>query len=78
MGNVEEGEPARIQQTSDYGDVPFLAMFAETREEWVPVGGYDDALDVWVVEGQPVATGNTLALATMTFTRTGGEGQDSD
>ena len=78
MGNANESEPVHIQPTSDYEDVPFLAMFAERRYQWTPVGAYDESLDVWAVNGQPLATSNALALETMTFTRTGGESQDRD
>lgn len=60
------------------GDTPFLARFAEVGDHRALDGGYDESAEVWVVRGQPLATGVPVAMETMTFTKVGGESQDSD
>lgn len=59
-------------------ETPFLARFAERVVDRVSAGGYDDSAEVWLVRGEPLAAFNSVALETMTDTRTGGESQDND
>ena len=73
-----ERKKAHAKELSLHGDTPFLAMFAEDRDCWTPVGNYDESADVWVVRGQPLATACSVTLDTMTFTRSGGESNDRD
>ena len=59
-------------------DRPFLAYFAEEREEVRILGEYDEAVDVWAIRGKPAVRSNELALDTVTFTRASGESTDRD
>lgn len=67
-----------LEPLSSDDDTPFLARFAQRCDDRAPAGGYDESADVWVVNGQPLATRDSVALETMTCTRVGGESQDSD
>lgn len=78
MPKVNDGERVHFKPTSFHRDTPFLTMFAEGGDQWTLEGGYDESADVWVVEGQPLVSSNNFALETTTFTRTGGESQDTD
>ena len=78
MAEMNEHDKAHVQALPLQGDVPFLAMFAEPCDDWALVGCYDEISDLWVVDGQPLVTSNSVALETMTFTRAGGESQDRD
>lgn len=78
MHQSNEQKKLLHESGSIHEDVPFLARFAERIEPWTATGAYDSTSDVWVVDGQPLAIGNDLALGTVTFTRAGGESQDRD
>ena len=78
MTQINVHEKGYFQQGSIHGDIPFLAMFAERRDNWTLVGCYDEDSDVWVVDGQPLAASHSMALETVTFTRSGGESNDRD
>ena len=77
MTQTNDHEEGQLQSAS-FVDTPFLAMFAERRDERALIGCYDESSDVWVVDGQPLVTSYNMALETMTFTRSGGESQDRD
>lgn len=57
---------------------PFLAYYAERREEMTIDGEYDEAVDVWATHGKPAVRSNELALDTVTFTKESGESTDRD
>ena len=78
MTQLNDHEKGHVQQVSSHGDTPFLAMFAECRDNWTLIGSYDEGSDVWVVDGQPLVSSYNVALETVTFTRSGGESQDRD
>ena len=78
MTQMNDHEKGHVQQGSFHGDIPFLAMFAERRDNWTLIGCYDEDSDVWVVDGQPLVTSNSVALETVTFTKAGGESNDRD
>ena len=69
---------SHLEPLSSNGDTPFLAWFAERRDEGNILGNYDESADVWVVNSQPLATVDGVAMQTMTTTKVGGESQDSD
>ena len=78
MTQTNDHEKGQLQSASFHVDTPFLAMFAERRDERALIGCYDESSDVWVVDGQPLVTSYNMALETITFTRSGGESQDRD
>ena len=78
MTQLNDHEKGHVQPVSFHGDTPFLAMFAERRDNWTLIGSYDEGSDVWVADGQPLVTSHNVALETVTFTRSGGESQDRD
>ena len=71
-------KPSPLEPLSPNGDSPFLARFAEHRDEGGILGDYDESADVWVVNGRPLATVEGVVMQTMTTTKVGGESQDSD
>ena len=78
MTQTNDYEKGRVQSASFHVDTPFLAMFAERRDELTLIGCYDESSDVWVVDGHPLVNSCNMALETVTFTRSGGESQDRD
>ena len=66
------------QSESNTVGMPFLARFMERIDEPALPGSYDESTDLWLYEDKPLAASNHFALETMTLTRTGGEGQDTD
>ena len=78
MTQTNEHEKGLLQSAAFQVDTPFLAMFAERRDERALIGCYDESSDVWVVDGQPLVTSCNMALETVTFTELGGETQDRD
>ena len=78
MTQTNDHEKGLLQSASFRVDTPFLAMFAERRDECALIGCYDESSDVWVVDSQPLVTSYSMALETVTFTRSGGESQDRD
>ena len=69
---------SHLEPLSSIGGTPFLARFAERRDDCTILGSYDESADVWVVNRQPLAIVDGVALQTMTTTRVAGESQDSD
>ena len=78
LTQMNDEEKGHVRQVSIQGDIPFLAMFAERRDNWTLNGCYDDGSDIWVVDGQPLVTSSSVALETITFTRSSGESNDRD
>ena len=78
MTQANDHEKGNVQQVAFNGEGPFLAKFAESRDNWTLFGSYDEGSDVWVVDGQPLVSGLSLSLETITFTRSGGESNDRD
>jgi hypothetical protein len=57
---------------------PFLAHYAENKEEMVIEGRYDEEIDIHTTDGRPSVNSNGIALDTITFTKAFGEANDRD
>ena len=78
MAQLNNHGKGHLQPVSFKRDTPFLALFAERRDDYSLEGSYDEGSDVWLVDGRPLVANSRLALETMTFTKSGGESQDRD